>query len=565
MRALARISAGRPRLVLVAAALLAAVAAVGTARVRDEDDLLVFLPTRDPDVRRFEEVSRRFGALRVALVGVEAPPGHDVLEADAIGKIARASDALRDLTGVDRVVSLTTMTDVIAGEAGAEATQLVPGPPADEAAHAALREKVLARDHVVGNVVSADARAALLMVFLAEAKAGAPPGERIERRIKETAARTLTGLGLTFGGAPFAGRAIYDEAQADVWRLSPIALALLLLVVLVAFRDPIGVGLTIGSVAYAGLLVIGAMGWLGVRWTVATSTLPVILFASGSSYAVHVLGRYYLVRGADPTLDGRAAMAAAMAIVAPPLAIAALTTSVGFFSFVVTDVRPMRAFGLACGSGVLLCWVTSLTLVPAVVALFPRRTARPLQLAWLGDLLVGVWGACARHRVAVLVACGAIAAALLPFMRAVRVRMEPRAFFRKGSEPERAERFLVERFGGATFVQVAFAGDFDEPAALRELAHLEDYARALPGVTQVQSIVAPLLIVSDAMGGGRRLPLTRGQASNLYFFLQGQPEVRSLLTEDRKEAVVHVRVGQPCGVARRAPTRRSSAATTASA
>jgi predicted RND superfamily exporter protein len=545
LRSLARLSADRPRFVLFASLLLAVLAAVGVSRLHKEEDLLVFLPTRDSDVQRFEAVSRRFGALRVALVGVEVAPGHDVLEADPIAKIAAASNALRDLTGVDRVVSLTNMTDVVAGADGAEVTPLVAGPPADAAAHAALKKKVMSRDHAVGSVISPDARAALILVFLAEhaqkdAAADAPA--RVEDRIRETAVRIMPGLTLTFGGAPFAARAIYAEAQGDVWRLSPIALAVLLLMVLVAFRDPIGVGLTIVSVAYAVLLVTGAMGWLGEHWTVATSTLPVILFASGSSYAVHVLGRYYLIRNADGSIAAPRAMSEAIGIVAPPLAIAALTTSVGFFSFIVTDVRPMRAFGVACGAGVLLCWLASLTLVPAVIALVPTRPARPLRLAWLGEAMVRLWRASERRAWWVLALCVALVAGFLPFMLRVRVRMEPSAFFRKGSDPALAERFLVDRFGGATFVQVAVAGDFDEPASLRELARLEDFARTRNGVTQVQSIIAPLLLVSEAMGAGDRLPMTRGQAENLYFFLQGQPEVRSLLSENRKEVLVHVRI-----------------------
>jgi predicted RND superfamily exporter protein len=542
LRSLARLSAHRPRFVLVASLLLAALAAVGVSRLHKEEDLLVFLPTRDPDVQRFEAVSRRFGALRVALVGVEVGPGHDVLEADPIAKIAAATSAMRDLTGVDRVVSLTNMTDVVAGPDGAEVMSLVGGPPADAIAHDALKQKVMSRDHAVGTVISADARAALLLIFLAEHAQGRAQSDHIEDRIRETALAKMPGLKLTFGGAPFAARAIYAEAQGDVWRLSPIALGILLLMVLIAFRDPIGVGLTIVSVAYAALLVTGAMGWLGEHWTVATSTLPVILFASGSSYAVHVLGRYYLIRGADSSIDAPAAVSEAIGIVAAPLAIAALTTSVGFFAFIVTDVRPMRAFGVACGAGVLLCWLASLTLVPAVIALLPSRGTKPLRLAWLGEGMVRLWRASERRGLWVLAIAGLLVAGFVPFMLRVRVRMEPRAFFRPGSDPALAEQFLTERFGGATFVQIAVAGDFDEPASLRELARLEDFARAQHGVTQVQSIIAPLRLVSVAMGAGDRLPMTRGQASNLYFFLQGQPEVRSLLSEDRKEVLVHVRL-----------------------
>ena len=122
VRALARVSAERPWLILALTVIVGVVAGFGVARVKKEEDLMVFLPTRDPDVQRFEDVCRRFGALRVALVGVEVPEGRDVLEAEVVQKIANASAAIRDLTGVDRVLSLTTIADVVAGEGGAEIT-----------------------------------------------------------------------------------------------------------------------------------------------------------------------------------------------------------------------------------------------------------------------------------------------------------------------------------------------------------------------------------------------------------------------------------------------------------
>src|SRR5205807_9256485 len=139
----------------------------------------------------------------------------------------------------------------------------------------------------------------------------------------------------------------------------------------------------------------------GEKFTVASSTLPVMLFASGSSYAVHVLGRYYLLREQH---DARGAIREALGIVWAPLLVAAGTTSVGFYSFVATDVRPMRAFGIACGSGVLLCWLTSLTLVPAVVVLWPRRATAHRSVSILGQWLVSMTHWARRHRVFVVVA-----------------------------------------------------------------------------------------------------------------------------------------------------------------
>jgi len=89
---------------------------------------------------------------------------------------------------------------------------------------------------------------------------------------------------------------------------------------------------------------------------------------------------------------------------------------------------------------------------------------------------------------------------------------------------------------------VALHGDFDDPATLRELQRLVDFARALPNVTQVQSVTQPLVLAGEVMGGGLRLPATPEQATNLFFFLEGEPGMRAMITTERRDALVHVRV-----------------------
>src|ERR1700751_3796216 len=95
-----------PRTVVALCLVIAALAAVGTTRLKNEEDLMVFLPTNDPDVQLFQDVSRRFGSLRVAIVGVAAPAGEDVFSPVSLGKIARATQAIKNVRGVDLILSL---------------------------------------------------------------------------------------------------------------------------------------------------------------------------------------------------------------------------------------------------------------------------------------------------------------------------------------------------------------------------------------------------------------------------------------------------------------------------
>lgn len=529
-----------PRATLGVLLLLTLLGVAGLFRLREEEDILVFLPGGDADVAVFKDVARRFGALRVALLGVEPPAGKELFSAEMLGRLQHLSAALKNTSGVDRVVSLSTMTDLDVGLGGVDVRPLVPAPiPADAGALARLRQHALGLPQVRGTIVSADGKAALVMVFLVE---GANT-RRVAEQVKRVARRELGGCRIYYGGAPFAGQAIYDATQQDVRRLTPLSILIFFIIVLVSFHDWLAVVLTVGTVGLAGILIVGGMGLWGEPFTVITSILPVVLFAAGSQYAIHVLGRYYLLRARRPA---PAAAMEAVGITGPPVTIAAATTALGFLSFLVMNIRPMRGFGLACAIGIGFCWLLSLTLVPVVVGRLPRPQQRPAHLSFVEDCMEGLWNLVQRWRLPVLGLAAVLLVVFARFASEVTVRMEPRAFFQPGSEPARAEAFLNSRFGGSQFVQVAVEGDLLHPQALRELRRLSVYARALPQVTQVQSILDPLTLVREAMGGGHGLPQSREQVGNLLFFLEGEPSVRTLLSGDRQSALLHVRVqGEP--------------------
>ncbi len=542
-----------PRFLILATLVLALVSALGLRKLRNEDDVLVFLPEGEPEVTVFKDVARRFGALRVALIGA-TPRDGEVFSGDFLNRLARLSDALKNTTGVDRVVSLSTMTDLRTADGGVDVQALIPTPlPTETTALAKLKEYSLGLSQVRGNVLSADGRSTLVMVFFSDgAKTNALAG----------AVRTLAQVELGsvaqlyYGGAPFAGPAIYEDTQRDVRRLTPMAMALFFAIVLLAFRGVLPVVLTVVTVALSGVLVLGLMGAMGEAFTVVTGTLPLILFASGSQYAIHILGRYYLLRGesaqggdgSDSYASRLASAQRAIAIAGPPVAVAAANCALGFLSFAVMNISAMRSFGYACSLGVTLCLLFAVSLLPAVVARYERGTTagEAAPFVGMGALMLRLFGWARRHRIAVAVTSLIVVAVCGAGILRVQVRMEPRAFFRPGSEPALAQRFLDEAFGGAQFVQIwierADGGDLTDPRALAELRRLAGYARSLPGVTQVQSIVEPLSLVSASMVGITGLPQRQSQVEQLLFFLEGEPSLRTLFTADRKAALLHVRV-----------------------
>src|SRR5690606_23883613 len=95
-----------------------------------------------------------------------------------------------------------------------------------------------------------------------------------------------------------------------------------------------------------------------------------ILFAVGSAYAIHILSRYdHYAREVGPSPE---AVVRTLVGTGPTVVAAGLTTVAGLLSFVTMDIEPMRTFGVFTALGLVVALVTSLTFVPALMALYPR-------------------------------------------------------------------------------------------------------------------------------------------------------------------------------------------------
>ncbi|HMV69685.1 MAG TPA: MMPL family transporter, partial [Myxococcota bacterium] len=520
---------------IVALTLLwAAVSGALSLSVEQDDDVLKFLPQSNPDIRAFYEINEAFGSTDVAIVGVRAS---DVFNADFLGRLRAATSEIKGTPGVDHVLSLTNVADFQKDtvNGGIVSGNLITDLPTDVASSQALREKVMSRDHVVGNLVSAQGDAVVLYAWVGPNES---PRE-VAGRVRAAVERHFPSDDKVWGGGPFISDFIYTATQHDMARLTPWSIITILIIVLLAFRDLLGtvlglVATGIGITTARALMVIA-----GVPFNIVLSSMPVILFAAGSAYAIHMLSRYYA--HAERLGPGAAAVEAALVGTTRNVVTAGLTTVAGLWSFLLMDIEPMRVFGLFTGIGLIAALLMSLTLVPAVMVLFPRParaslgkeiSARTRELAVL-----------ARERRSLSLALmGGVVIVGAVFAGRVDTRMDLSAFFRPDSEPAQSQAFLEERFGGSQFIQIRVQGDLEDPLVLREVARVADRLQVIPHVSGVQGVHEAMEIINDAMSGARRVPDTSGQAGVLYRFLSSDPAVQRLITDARDQALLVVKI-----------------------
>ncbi len=123
-------------------------------------------------------------------------------------------------------------------------------------------------------------------------------------------------------------------------------------------------------------LVLGILWAMGVTSLIIgglnliTIFLTLILFGLGIDFGIHNFSRYREERRSGKTIEQ--AMEVVITGTGSASLIAALTTSTGFFSLMLTDFRAFTEFGFIAGSGVLLIFVSMYTVFPAFVIVLEK-------------------------------------------------------------------------------------------------------------------------------------------------------------------------------------------------
>jgi uncharacterized protein len=533
-----------------------------------ENDILEFLPPEDRDVRVFRRISATFGGLEVAMVGIET---QDVFDPKFLKKLDVLTSDLRDTNGVDRVVSLTNLADFEPDkkQRGIKAAELVDVRQFRDPQYLkSLRARVLGKDHVVGQFVDKAGTSTLVMCFLV-------PGtnqQEVVGRIKKVTLEQMKGRKLYWGGAPFASSYIFETTQSDLEVLTPWALAAIILVMLIAFRDFLGVVLSLISTGVGAVVAFSAMVLFDVKLNLVLSSMPVILFAVGSAYGIHILARYYkLAQTREPVQ----AVHDAVVEVGPAVLATGLTTMAGFASFMVMDIRPMRQFGLFTAIGIGASMLTALCVIPALLTVTsPLRRKRPKVIqkkapGWLSQRIGSLAAAAARRRL--VTACVAVVLGLVGVVLAagVKVEVEPSAFYGDQSEPARADAFLGRRFGGSQYIQVHIDLDpadaaaraegnaleeffprvrqqgkplIEDPLVLREVRRFSEKIAQMDEVSSVLHVGLPISLGTEMADDLRRIPDTRAKVKNIYGLVSTDPTVNQLLSPSHRDLLIHIKI-----------------------
>jgi hypothetical protein len=181
--------------------------------------------------------------------------------------------------------------------------------------------------------------------------------------------------------------------------------------IIAAVFSAVAVGLAI--TAALGLMMVGALNLISVAFAV-------LFIGIGVDFGIQFSVRYRAERHKEDDLDG--ALSNAGEHIAVPLALAAAATAAGFLSFVPTDYRGVSELGQIAGLGMIIAFLGSITVLPAMLAILnPAGETEPLGYAALAP----VDDFMERHRMPILIGSAAVVVAALPLLYYLKFDFNP--------------------------------------------------------------------------------------------------------------------------------------------
>ena len=504
------------------------------------------LQQHHPYTRIDERLAAEFGTQQTAILALGVRHG-DVFAPEALARLQRLTDAVSQVPGVvpASVMSLTSPLARVprVHEGGILVGPLMQTVPRTAAEVAALRELVFSTPMLLGNLVTADARGALVVADFAEDQP-----ERITQALEAIAARERSDeYDVYVGGQPPVLAAL-DSVTRSMAPLVVLALVVVGLVHYEAFRTGQAVILPLATAGLSVVWAMGLMAALGFDVTPWNAVTSILVLSVAAGHAVQILKRYY--EFFDRLGDNRAAVIASLVRMGPVMVTAGLVAAAGFASLTTFGLPAVRTFGLMAALGIASALLIELTIIPACRVLLPAPRAveasRERRHRLLDPALERLAGTvCRRPRLVLCVAALAVLAAAAGAPR-LRVNTSFRSWFSPTADVIVADRAINQRFTGTSTIRLLIEGDAPDalvdPRVLRGMLGLQRILAHHAAVTATLSVADYIKVINRAMHDDAprsyRVPGNRKLIAQYLEFL-GPGQLGRLLSADQSKAAVY--------------------------
>ena len=454
----------RPKTVIGIVLLLTVLFAVQFPKIKIDTDPENMLEADQADRVFYDQVKKEFGIYDLIVVGIEDEKS--VFRASSLKQIALVISEILKIKGVviPDVVSLTTTNNVKSGGGLLEIKPVMKEVPITQEESDQLRKDISENPFLHEKIASKDGTAIALYIPIETKDVSYRVAQEIKAILKK---ELLPGQRFYLAGLPMAEDTFGREMFIQMAVVAPLAFMVIMLLIYLIFRRsvfliPVGMDAMFAVIWAMGLL-IGTCKSVPIM----SSMIPIFLMPIAILDDIHVLSEcfdHFTVHG-----NIRKAILDGMKPLYLPMLFTTITSAVGFASLALTDIPPVRIFGLFVAFGIIAAWVFSMTIVPATLSLMSEKQLRKgLSFAEesqesLLDRFLRIIGNTAFNRSKTILIFAVVFLGLGAWgIKQIQINDNPVKWFKKAHPLRQADVVMNRLFGGTYMAYLIVDGDQED-------------------------------------------------------------------------------------------------------
>ncbi len=504
----------------------------GISKLKVQGDILKALPPDEPYIKIFNKIGEEFEGNLIGMIILKGEP--DIFNEKTFKKIQQLTEEYKKIEGVSGVTSLADIMDIKKIEGGIEVGKLLPANyiPKTKEEFDSLRKYIMSKDRFKGVIVSEDGKYASIIIRFSQEG----DKEKTALKIREITEKIKEDFEVYYSGIPLVVIFVNEMIRKEITRLIPFSTVIIAFILFLGFGNLEGVILPILVVLISILWTLGIMGFLNIPLSIVSNILPVILLVVGSAYGIHLLNKYRELG------NERNKIKEGIKEIWVPIFMAAITTFFGFISLIYTQLDVIRKFGIFSAIGVLFALILTLTFIPVILSFKKAIPSTNKDLtfpptSWLilfSKLIVTL-----RDKI-IKISIILIFLSIVGILKITR-EVDMISYFPEKNPVRLSAELVRKEFGGYASSYIVFEADnIKNPLILKLMKYAGDKLKTSPYLHNPQSIADLIAEMNELVTGFRSIPESEEKINNLYFLLEGEPQLDMIIKKDGKKALIQV-------------------------
>ncbi|MBL4608329.1 MAG: MMPL family transporter [Pseudomonadales bacterium] len=497
----------RPWVSILLSGIFIALSSYGLLDIKQESDPRQFFSDDDPQYKYFKQVEDQYAGNE--MVGFIIHPKNDkVFTRDTLSLLEELTEEAWTIPHSTRVDSLINFQHTEVNEDDLSVEYLVDDAKSlSDAEIEKIKNIALGEPLIINSLISEEGHVSGLFVKVQMDDANIQASEitRFAEGIRDRYRKAYPDVDIYMVGTVVFTDAATVATMNEMKLTMPLGFLIVIVLMLLMVKNVYLTIITLGLVLTSIMAGVGLGGWAGIMFSPMVGAAPAMILTLVVANCVHILVTYQLERSRG--LDRRASMAESMRVNLQPVFLTCSTTAIGFLCLNFSDSPPFHDLGNMVALGVMVAYILSVVLLPAMVMVGPVGTYKQKQ--GISHLLMDkLGGQIIRLSGPIFVFMVAFVLASLWFIKDNELNDIWNEYFDETFEIRAANDFMMSELTGMNRLDFSFPGrpnveqSVMDPEFQRNLNAFVGWAKSQPGIVSATGYSDILKRLNRDLNGG---------------------------------------------------------------